>query len=170
MHSIYRAYLCIYLTIALFTRYLAICNKYYLYSLLCIILHLFTCRVNETTANKSAFFVLQRRRGHGEPRGLSSIFVGTLDSVFDTKPAPYRILHQTLTSEVYYGGYLFVLKHLSSAGHCCCLHTCASSAKQNNVSYRFSSERDSCGVTYRNFNFYTNVLYMCRDCIGPNIG
>lgn len=26
-----------------------------------------------------------------------------MDSVFDTKPAPYRILHQTSTSEVYYG-------------------------------------------------------------------
>lgn len=53
--------------------------------------------------NKSAFFVLQRRRGHGESRGLSSLLVGTLDSVFDTKPAPYRILHQTPNAEVYYG-------------------------------------------------------------------
>lgn len=25
-----------------------------------------------------------------------------MDSIFDTKPAPYRILHQTPTSEVYY--------------------------------------------------------------------
>lgn len=29
--------------------------------------------------------------------------MGTLDSVRDTKPPPYRILHQTPNSEVYYG-------------------------------------------------------------------
>nr|CAD7588701.1 unnamed protein product [Timema genevievae] len=48
------------------------------------------------------YFVLQRRKGYGKSKGLSSILVGTLDSVFDTKPPPYRILHQTPTSEVYY--------------------------------------------------------------------
>lgn len=63
-------------------------------------------RVNEITDKTSKFFVLQRRRGH-ESKGLSSLLVGTLDSVFDTKPAPFRILHQTPNSEVYYGEYGF---------------------------------------------------------------
>ncbi|XP_013182367.1 PREDICTED: TBC1 domain family member 9B isoform X1 [Papilio xuthus] len=48
------------------------------------------------------YFVLQRRKGHGKSKGLSSLLVGTLDSVWDTKPAPYRILHQTPNSEIYY--------------------------------------------------------------------
>lgn len=59
-------------------------------------------RVNEITDRTSKFFVLQRRRGH-DTKGLSSLLVGTLDSVFDTKPAPFRILHQTPNSESYYG-------------------------------------------------------------------
>jgi hypothetical protein len=54
------------------------------------------------TEQASLFFVLQRRRGHGNNKGLSSLLVGTLDSVFDTKPPPYRILHQTPKSEVFY--------------------------------------------------------------------
>ncbi|XP_066998326.2 TBC1 domain family member 9 isoform X2 [Anabrus simplex] len=54
------------------------------------------------TEQASLYFVLQRRKGHGKTKGLSSILVGTLDSVFDTKPPPFRILHQTPTSEVYY--------------------------------------------------------------------
>ncbi|KAJ9591108.1 hypothetical protein L9F63_002329, partial [Diploptera punctata] len=54
------------------------------------------------TEQANKFFVLQRRKGHGKSKGLSSILVGTLDSVFDTKPPPFRILHQTPTSEVYY--------------------------------------------------------------------
>lgn len=57
--------------------------------------------VNEITDKTSKFFVLQRRRGH-DTKGFSSLLVGTLDSVFDTKPAPFRILHQTPNSEVYY--------------------------------------------------------------------
>lgn len=48
------------------------------------------------------YFVLQRRKGHGKSKGLSSILVGTLDSVLDKKPPPYRILHQTPKSEIYY--------------------------------------------------------------------
>ncbi|KAK9700703.1 Rab-GTPase-TBC domain [Popillia japonica] len=54
------------------------------------------------TEHSSKYFVLQRRKGHGKSKGLSSLLVGTMDSIFDTKPAPYRILHQTPTSEVYY--------------------------------------------------------------------
>lgn len=51
----------------------------------------------------SIYFLLQHRKGHGQSKGLSSLLVGTMDSIFDTKPAPYRILHQTPSSEVYYG-------------------------------------------------------------------
>lgn len=54
------------------------------------------------TEQANHYFVLQRRKGHGKTKGLSSILVGTLDSVFDTKPPPFRILHQTPSSEVYY--------------------------------------------------------------------
>ncbi|XP_034483767.1 TBC1 domain family member 9 isoform X2 [Drosophila innubila] len=50
----------------------------------------------------SKYFVLQKRRGHGESRGFGSMLVGTFDSVMNTKPAPYRILHQTPSSEVSY--------------------------------------------------------------------
>uniref|UniRef100_A0A131XYW0 Putative ypt/rab gtpase activating protein n=3 Tax=Ixodes ricinus TaxID=34613 RepID=A0A131XYW0_IXORI len=53
------------------------------------------------TEQSNAFFTLQRRKGHGT-KGLSSVLVGTLDSVFDSKPAPYRILHRTPSSEVSY--------------------------------------------------------------------
>uniref|UniRef100_A0A023F161 Putative ypt/rab gtpase activating protein n=1 Tax=Triatoma infestans TaxID=30076 RepID=A0A023F161_TRIIF len=55
------------------------------------------------TEKSSIYFVLQRRRGHGKGnRSLSGFFVGTIDSIFDTKPPPYRILHQTPSSDVYY--------------------------------------------------------------------
>ncbi|XP_025206941.1 TBC1 domain family member 9 [Melanaphis sacchari] len=50
----------------------------------------------------SVYFLLQRRVGHGQGNKLSSLLVGTFDSLFDTKPSPYRILHQTPKSEVYY--------------------------------------------------------------------
>ncbi|CAG7719403.1 unnamed protein product [Allacma fusca] len=49
------------------------------------------------------YFALQRRRGHGTgKKDFASILVGTWDTVLDTKPPPYRILHQTPNSEVYY--------------------------------------------------------------------
>lgn len=54
------------------------------------------------TDETTLYFVLQRRKGHGKSKGLSSLLVGTLDSVRDTKPAPFRILHQTPNSEIYY--------------------------------------------------------------------
>ncbi|XP_036316628.1 TBC1 domain family member 8B isoform X1 [Pipistrellus kuhlii] len=51
------------------------------------------------------YFVLQRRRGHGEDGGggFTGLLVGTLDSVLDStaKVAPFRILHQTPDSQVY---------------------------------------------------------------------
>lgn len=55
------------------------------------------------TEQATVYFVLQRRKGHGKTKGLTSILVGTLDSVFDTKPPPFRILNQTPSSEVYWG-------------------------------------------------------------------
>lgn len=51
----------------------------------------------------SVYFLLQHRVGHGQGNKLSSLLVGTFDSFFETKPSPYRILHQTPRSEVYYG-------------------------------------------------------------------
>lgn len=63
-------------------------------------LHLY---FNRDSDENSLYFVRQRRKGHGKSRGLSSLLVGTLDSVLDSKPAPFRILHQTPNSEVYYG-------------------------------------------------------------------
>ena len=45
------------------------------------------------------YFILQRRKGRG--KGFSALFVGTLDSVREVKPASYRILHQAEGSEVY---------------------------------------------------------------------
>ncbi|CAB3241981.1 unnamed protein product [Arctia plantaginis] len=54
------------------------------------------------TDETTLYFVLQRRKGHEKSKGFYSVLVGTLDSVRDTKPAPYRILHQTPNSEIYY--------------------------------------------------------------------
>lgn len=67
------------------------------------------------TERANLYFVLQRRLGHGT-KGIGSFFVGTFDSVFDTKvcllslfailasyrivqPLPFRILHQMNNSE-----------------------------------------------------------------------
>lgn len=57
--------------------------------------------IYRATERANPYFVLQRRKGHGT-KGLSSLLVGTLDSVFDTRPPPFRILHQTPSSEVSY--------------------------------------------------------------------
>ncbi|XP_058052558.1 TBC1 domain family member 8B isoform X3 [Ahaetulla prasina] len=54
------------------------------------------------------FFVLQRRRGYGQEGGggggLTGLLVGTLDAVLDStsKVAPFRILHQTPDSQIYW--------------------------------------------------------------------
>ncbi|XP_036306079.1 TBC1 domain family member 9B isoform X3 [Pipistrellus kuhlii] len=56
------------------------------------------------TERANPFFVLQRRRGHGRGGGLTGLLVGTLDVVLDSsaRVAPYRILHQTQDSQVYW--------------------------------------------------------------------
>ncbi|XP_042196567.1 TBC1 domain family member 8B isoform X1 [Callorhinchus milii] len=57
------------------------------------------------TEKTNNYFILQRRRGYGEGGGgLTGLLVGTIDAVFDStsKVAPYRILHQTPDSQVYW--------------------------------------------------------------------
>uniref|UniRef100_A0A4W3H9Q8 TBC1 domain family member 8B n=1 Tax=Callorhinchus milii TaxID=7868 RepID=A0A4W3H9Q8_CALMI len=56
------------------------------------------------TERANPFFVLQRRKGHGRGGGLSGLLVGTLDVVLDlsARIAPYRILHQTQESQIYW--------------------------------------------------------------------
>ncbi|XP_053574619.1 TBC1 domain family member 9B isoform X2 [Bombina bombina] len=56
------------------------------------------------TERANPFFILQRRRGHGKGGGLTGLLVGTLDVVLDSsaRVAPYRILHQTQESQVYW--------------------------------------------------------------------
>ncbi|XP_036403870.1 TBC1 domain family member 9B [Megalops cyprinoides] len=50
------------------------------------------------------FFILQRRKGHGKGGGITGLLVGTLDVVLDSsaRVAPYRILHQTGESQIYW--------------------------------------------------------------------
>nr|XP_003230428.2 PREDICTED: TBC1 domain family member 8B [Anolis carolinensis] len=58
-----------------------------------------------TPERSNRFFVLQRRRGYGEEGGgLAGLLVGTLDAVLDStsKVAPFRIVHQTPDSQVYW--------------------------------------------------------------------
>ncbi|XP_078509668.1 TBC1 domain family member 9B isoform X2 [Lissotriton helveticus] len=56
------------------------------------------------TERANPFFILQRRRGHGRGQGLTGLLVGTLDVVLDSssRVAPYRILHQTQESQIYW--------------------------------------------------------------------
>ncbi|XP_053329061.1 TBC1 domain family member 8B [Spea bombifrons] len=71
------------------------------------------------TEQSNPYFVLQRRRGYGEEGGgLTGLLVGTLDAVLDStaKVAPFRILHQTPDSQVYWsiacgGNKEEILKH-----------------------------------------------------------
>ncbi|CAF1039048.1 unnamed protein product [Brachionus calyciflorus] len=49
------------------------------------------------------YFTLQRRRGQDEEKyGLASLLVATWDSVTESNPHKYRIIHQRENSEVYY--------------------------------------------------------------------
>lgn len=60
----------------------------------------FDFRNNET---QTLYFILQRRKGLTERGGLTSLLANTVQSFFDTNQPPFRILHQTPNSEVYYG-------------------------------------------------------------------
>ncbi|XP_032223477.2 TBC1 domain family member 9 [Nematostella vectensis] len=53
------------------------------------------------TERANPYFVMQRRKGHGGG-GLTSLLIGTLDNVLDSKPAPFRILLQLANSDVSY--------------------------------------------------------------------
>ncbi|XP_033871363.2 TBC1 domain family member 9 isoform X1 [Acipenser ruthenus] len=60
------------------------------------------------TERANPYFILQRRKGHGEggggAGGLAGLLVGTLDVVLDSsaRVAPYRILYQTPDSLIYW--------------------------------------------------------------------
>ncbi|TSK22486.1 TBC1 domain family member 9 [Bagarius yarrelli] len=57
------------------------------------------------TERANPYFILQKRKGHGEGGGgLAGLLVGTLDVVLDSSArlAPYRILYQTPDSLVYW--------------------------------------------------------------------
>ncbi|CAD5220398.1 unnamed protein product [Bursaphelenchus okinawaensis] len=53
--------------------------------------HLMVSQPFWTTERANLFFVLQKRKAQG--KGLGSLFVATIDSVFDTKSLPYRIIY-----------------------------------------------------------------------------
>lgn len=53
-----------------------------------------------STEKKCRYFSIQRRKGQGS-RGLSSVLMGTMDSIFSNrKPAGFRIIHHTPSSEL----------------------------------------------------------------------
>ncbi|XP_060950243.1 TBC1 domain family member 9 [Limanda limanda] len=57
------------------------------------------------TERANPYFILQRRKGHGDGGGgLAGLLVGTLDVVLDSsaRMAPYRILYQTPDSLIYW--------------------------------------------------------------------
>lgn len=52
----------------------------------------------------SLYFMLQKRKGHGEAITLQSKVIGTLDTLWNTKPPPFRILLHSPKHEDYYYG------------------------------------------------------------------
>uniref|UniRef100_A0A672I5Q0 TBC1 domain family member 9 n=1 Tax=Salarias fasciatus TaxID=181472 RepID=A0A672I5Q0_SALFA len=56
------------------------------------------------TERANPYFILQKRKGHGDGGGGTGLLVGTLDVVLDSsaRMAPYRILYQTPDSLVYW--------------------------------------------------------------------
>lgn len=55
------------------------------------------------TEKSNEFFLLQRRRGHGDSAGrISGLLVGALDTVLDSnaRVTPFRILHQVPGSQI----------------------------------------------------------------------
>ncbi|KAL1451988.1 hypothetical protein WDU94_006309 [Cyamophila willieti] len=50
----------------------------------------------------SLYFMLQKRKGHGEAITLQSKVIGTLDTLWNTKPPPFRILLHSPKHEDYY--------------------------------------------------------------------
>ena len=56
------------------------------------------CLVPRRVTEKSnSFFCLQKRRGHGDGRGIAAMVIGTIDNIRDSRPPPYRILLQTVS-------------------------------------------------------------------------
>lgn len=61
----------------------------------CIIDKLFYNFFSRVTERANPYFVLQQRKGYGT-KGLTSLFVGTMDSVFDTKVSKILIISEVI--------------------------------------------------------------------------
>lgn len=107
------------------------------------------------TEQQNLYFILQKRKGYGKCNGLGALFVSTIDSVLDTKPAPYRILHQTPNSDVYYGKTVF-RKHVK----CYCfkrLTKCWYSFYRNSMFVNFKRNSARMGMVAEEFG-YANII------------